>query len=514
MELIPDDNNLEVKIKQEPEPKVYPKVDVTVSLICIMLGYLFIKLVLPNLIGTYSMIFNVIFCVVAIIYFKKKSISISKTSIVLLGVILLFDSNFIISSNSTIKFFNIIFVIALIIYWVFITASKTEAFKNSFIFDWFNSAFNKPFNSYADCPKSITSSFGKTHFSKNLLFVIIGLVFTIPITIVVATLLLSADTAFEHLFRFLFSNIFNNIFTFLVQFAFGLLVAFYLFGLLYSNVNKENTLNKNKETTFLQKTKIVEPVILFSALTPICLLYVMFFLSQATYFLSAFKNILPNQFSYAGYARQGFFELCTVCIINLGLIILLHVLCKENTKSKGLKFFTVTISIFTLMLISTALSKMVMYISNYGLTLLRVYSSWFMVLLAIAFVIIILVQFIKKIKLVKAFAVGFIIMFGILNFSNIDGIIANYNITQYQNGNLKELDIGMMDELSVSAVKYVAPLIDSDDAKISGDAKVYLANKRDEINNDFSHFNFSTREANKVLEKYKDKIDKLNHLKN
>ena len=143
-----------------------------------------------------------------------------------------------------------------------------------------------------------------------------------------------------------------------------------------------------------------------------------------------------------------------------------------------------------------------MYINNYGLTILRLYTSWFMALLAIIFVIIIVMQFVKKIKCVKAIAVSFIIMFGVLSFSDVDGVIANYNISQFQNGNINELDINMMYDLSDSAVQYVAPLINSDDSKISTDAKAYMKYKASEANFKFSNFNFSSNKANKVLKKY------------
>lgn len=509
------DDNIEVtniqEVKEEPDPiqlqkhneeKVYSKLDFVFSMICILLGYLFIKLVIQNIFGIYPMIFNVIFSILSVVYFKKNKIQMSKSSYVLLVIIFLFNSNFIISSNFSIKFFNIIFVIALLIYWIFITSTQTEAFKNSFVIDWLKSAFEIPFSGYGECPKAIVKSSKSSGVNKNIIYILTGLLITIPVTVVVANLLLDADDAFKHLFNNIFSNIGSNIFIFIYQFGFGLLVAFYLFGLLYANINK--TYLKKDNTTPQYSLKIFEPLVLYSAVTPICILYVLFFFSQATYFLSAFQNTLPTQFSYAEYARKGFFELFAVALINLLIILLLNLFCKfkNSTKPKGLIFFNILLSFLTLLLITTALSKMVMYINNYGLTILRVYTSWFMTLLAIIFVIIIFMQFINRIKFVKAIAVSFILMFGILSFSDIDGIIANYNISQYQNGNINELDINMMYDLSDSAVQYVAPLINSKDSKISTDAKEYLKHKASEANYEFSNFNFSSNKANKVLKKY------------
>lgn len=485
------------------EEKVYLKKDFVFSVMCVLLGYLFIKLVLPNIFGIYLMIFNVFFSILAIVYFKKSKVKISKTSYVLLGIIILFNSNFIISSNYSIKSLNILFVISLIIYWIFITATHTEAFKNSFVIDFLKSAFEIPFSSYGDCSKAIVKSSKSTRVNKNVIQIIIGLLLAIPVTVVVASLLLNADDAFKHLFNKMFSNIGSDILTFILQFGLGLLVASYLFGLLYANINK--TYFKKDKVQYQSTTRIFEPVILYSAVTPICVLYVLFFLSQSTYFLSAFQNKLPTQFSYADYARKGFFELFAVSLINLAILFLLNLFCKlkNDKKPKGLTFFNIVISVLTLLLITTALSKMGMYINNYGLTKLRVYTSWFMVLLAIIFIIIIVTQFIKKTKVVKAIAVSFIIMFGILNFSDVDGIIANYNITQYQNGSIKELDINIMYDLSDSAVQYVAPLVNSKNLKISTEARQYMIDKSYEVNGKFSNFNFSSNKAYKVLKEYK-----------
>ena len=115
----------------------------------------------------------------------------------------------------------------------------------------------------------------------------------------------------------------------------------------------------------------------------------MFFISQAGYFLSAFTNSLPEGFTYADYARRGFFELFAIALINLGVTCFMSLFSKKAGREKpfALKFYSVMISVFTLILIATAMSKMIMYINRYGLTALRFYTSWFMVLLAMIFVL-------------------------------------------------------------------------------------------------------------------------------
>ena len=86
------------------------------------------------------------------------------------------------------------------------------------------------------------------------------------------------------------------------------------------------------------------------------------------------------------------------------------------------------------------MSKMIMYIDNYGLTELRLYTSWFMVLLAVTFVMVIIKQFKFDMQFAKHFSVMFTIMFAILCFSRPEALIARYNIEMYESGYLDELD--------------------------------------------------------------------------
>ena len=193
----------------------------------------------------------------------------------------------------------------------------------------------------------------------------------------------------------------------------------------------------------------------FSAV-PLCVLYVIFFFSQASYFLSAFASRLPaDTASYAAYARQGFFQLCIVAVIDLAVIIGMNLFSKvgENGKKSGaLKAMTVTLCVFTVLLIITAVSKMGMYISVYGLTRLRFYTSWFMLLLGVLFIGIIISVACEKFNLSKFAVTAFTVMFAALSFSDADRLIAEYNIGRYLDGSLSSVDITMFSELSADAV--------------------------------------------------------------
>ena len=125
---------------------------------------------------------------------------------------------------------------------------------------------------------------------------------------------------------------------------------------------------------------------------------------------------------------------------------------EEGKKSKFLKAMTVTLCVFTVLLIITAISKMGMYISVYGLTRLRFYTSWFMLLLGVLFIGIIISVIWEKFNLSKFAVTAFTVMFAALSFSNADRLIAEYNIGRYLDGSLSSVDITMFSELSADAL--------------------------------------------------------------
>ncbi|MDE5737388.1 MAG: DUF4173 domain-containing protein, partial [Oscillospiraceae bacterium] len=191
----------------------------------------------------------------------------------------------------------------------------------------------------------------------------------------------------------------------------------------------------------------------YTAVTPICILYILYIISQINYFMGGFMGILAEGYTYAEYARKGFFELCIVCCINFLVITSMSQYAKitDSEKPLALKIYSIYLCFCSLFLSGTAIAKMILYIQYYGMTRMRIYTTWFMVLLVIGFVLIIIQQFIKKLNAGKIAFIAFTIMFGLLCFSKPDAFIARYNANQYLNGNLEDFDNYMLRDLSNDA---------------------------------------------------------------
>lgn len=114
---------------------------------------------------------------------------------------------------------------------------------------------------------------------------------------------------------------------------------------------------------------------------------------------------------------------------------------------------------FTLALIVTALRKMLLYIDGYGLTALRVYTSWFMVLLGMVFLLVIASQFATRLHLARGIGAAFILLFALLNFADVDARMAAYNVEHYRSGDLETIDVAHLRGLSEAAVPAAYPLL-------------------------------------------------------
>ena len=126
-----------------------------------------------------------------------------------------------------------------------------------------------------------------------------------------------------------------------------------------------------------------------------------------------------------------------------------------------LKGISLAYSVFTLILLSTAAAKLVLYIDRFGLTTKRVYAAWFMAVLAILFLLIIVKQFVSKIKMIPIGAAVVVAMFGLLSFSGADAFIAEYNIDRYLNGTIKRLDVEALGDLGYASVPSLEKLINA-----------------------------------------------------
>ena len=274
----------------------------------------------------------------------------------------------------------------------------------------------------------------------NIGKIILGLALAVPVLIIVVPLLVSSDQAFESLISKINGRTVFEIITVLLL---GFLLLIMLFGQLFTLKNSPK--KEDTQTGF----KGIDSVIITSFLSVISVVYLLYLLSQLAYFFDGFMGVLPIEFTAAEYARRGFFEICIITAINLTIVALSFALCKKTEKGLPiiLKIICSFLSVFSLLLDATAIAKMVMYVKRFGFTRLRLFTTVFMVFLAILFIVAIFKLYIKNLKYMKTVLVVGTVFVLALTFFNVDGFISNYNVNAYLKEDLKTVDIEAISNL-------------------------------------------------------------------
>lgn len=437
--------------------------DAVISLVCFGLGLVFTHFVCENAGGLWGGIMWLLFGITGAAFVKLKKIPVRRAQLITFAAAICFCFTPLFCANPFINTLAAIFVFLLYFY-LGITLGGAEIFGEHFVSDLFKSVFVQPFSCYGDGPRAAGKLLKNKRAGKNAGLAILGLVIAIPLTLVVLFLLMYSDDRFENVITGAMENLPHFKIIYAIELGFAFVVWMYLFGAL--SAAAEPASPRYFEASRL---RVIPDALGYSAVTPICLFYILYIALQFGYFTAAFTGQLPENSSYSSYARRGFFELCVIAVINLAVIVILQCFMQRKEGDKptaALKVYTAAISVFTLFLIASAISKMVLYINEMGMTPLRIYTSWFMILLAIIFVLIIISQ-LADIKFWKTAFAAFAVMMGLLCFGNIDGMIADYNVTAYETGRLETVDFGVLEELGEPAVVHVERLKDCSDKSVA-----------------------------------------------
>jgi hypothetical protein len=188
-------------------------------------------------------------------------------------------------------------------------------------------------------------------------------------------------------------------------------------------------------------------------------LFAAFVAIQFAYFFGGERTIEVGSITYAQYARRGFFELVAVSVLTLGLSLILDHVSVRQGKRENIIFRVLALAIVgltTIMLVSAS-QRMWLYEEAFGFTQLRVYTHVFMLWLGVLFGFYVLAVFRLRMNI---FSLGLVLAVigyvGTLNLMNVDRYIADRNIARYHEG--QDLDIAFLNILSADAVPAVLPL--------------------------------------------------------
>lgn len=435
-------------------PRPFSVLECIFAWLCFAAGYAFWRIfpIGSNPLGGF--IFVVVLFAATAVILLRKGVKLKLLPLLAAASAITVSLGLFFSANGTLHFFSYAYALAVYCYFLYAAGGNIAGFSDWILIDFIKALFVLPFHSFGQLFRAMFS--GKASGGGKFLFkLLLGIAAAFIPTVTVLTLL-SYDSGFSALIGKIFSFDLSNIFSHILSLALAIPVGMYLFGLYVSSIDRKcmNIMSAERCKAASSQVRFVPVVTALAAVVPLLCVYLIFFISQWQYYISGFTGSLPASFSYAEYAREGFFQLCAVSVINFFVVmaIMLFLRRDANRPPVLLKVLTVLFSVLTLILISTAAAKMVMYINCYGLTQKRVYATWLMAVLAVVFLLILLRQFIPRLNAVALSLTVCVVLFAVLSLANTDALIARYNVDRYLDGSLATVDVEAIDALGDAGI--------------------------------------------------------------
>jgi len=331
--------------------------------------------------------------------------------------------------------------------------------------------------------------------SATIRKVLIGVAISFPLLFVIVNLLVSADQQFGNLIgtfpRWLLGLKIEEEVLRTIAITIYTLAIFGLFQVL-------KTKQQLPAETPKQKEKMAwDSVISLTVLTLLNIVYLLFVFVQFQYF---FSETLKEGYTYAEFARRGFFELLFVTMLNLLIISTI-----VSFVDKASKFTTLAIRallsllvIFSGVMLYSAFIRLFMYEEAYGFTFARVLAHSFMVFLLVILCYSFMRIWMERLSLVRFYIISAIIFYTLVNTVQLDTFVVERNIERYSETG--KIDIYYLNSLSYEGVEGLVELykLNPDHPGLSD----LLLQRRQEIldsEESWNMINMSRRSAEKAI---------------
>ena len=238
----------------------------------------------------------------------------------------------------------------------------------------------------------------------------------IPAVIFLCVLLSGADMVFRNMLSVVISKFLNPVTLFMVviQTVFWSLAMYCLVCSAYGGSISDGMVNVRRHS----------PVAAVSFMAMVGLVYLVFCVIQIVYLFMG-KGSLPEGMTYSQYARQGFFQLLFVAVLNLVMVLMCLKYFREHAL---LNVFLLLVSLCTYVMLASAVYRMVLYVQQYQLTFLRILVLWFLAMLFVLMAGVVILIFNHEFPLFRfclAVVSSFYLVFA---WMRPDYITARYNV--------------------------------------------------------------------------------------
>ena len=277
-----------------------------------------------------------------------------------------------------------------------------------------------------------------------------GILIALPILAIFAILLSSADPIFGDWIKTVFNL--EKLPEYLFRLFYILLIAGFLTGIYLKAILPAHTAEKPDPNQPWMKPFLgwTEGAIV---LTAVNLLFLTFVIIQVRYLFGGAANISETGYTYAEYARKGFFELVAVAVLSLGLYLVLNTITRTEKRGAKIAFSVLSILLMAnvTVILASSLMRLMLYEQAYGFSRLRTYTHVFIYWLAALLVVTIVLELIHKRGHMGLALLIVLVGFGAsVAILNVDGFIVNQNVRQAGSG--EALDVSYLNSLSTDAV--------------------------------------------------------------
>ncbi len=343
--------------------------------------------------------------------------------------------------------------------------------------------------------------------------VVRGILIALPVLLIFASLLASADLIFgQQLDAFLKLFKLDRLPEYIFRLIYIVAIGYALAGVFL------HAASQSKDEKLLGEDKPLAPRFLGFTETAIVLgsvimLFTAFVVVQFRYFFGGQANIHIEGYTYSEYARRGFGELAAVAFFSLLMILGLSTITRRETVTQRRTFSGLSVAIVVLvavMLIS-AYQRLMLYEAAYGFSRLRTYTHVVLVWIGLLLAAVVVLEVIQRERAFAAAALiaslGFASSLSILN---VDGFIVQQNVSRATQG--EGLDVPYLASLSTDSVPVLVDIFQNPTYPgLTRDAvgAVLFCRLHSEprgSNSDWRSFSFSRWQADSALKKVQGKL--------
>ncbi len=278
----------------------------------------------------------------------------------------------------------------------------------------------------------------------------IGFIIALPIIIVFAGLFISADKIFADLIDKFFQDLPKTLPWRIFR---TLAITLFLSGLFYVIVHPVHSLKE-----FVTKTLKSDKVVASTILILLNLLFAVFVFIQIKYLFGSSSYVFSSNYTFAEYARKGFFELVLVLIFVAIIFMIFFRSFSGKNYSRLIAILQFLFSAQTIIIAVSALKRMYLYQEIYGFTIKRLYVEWFiyfviLILAVAAICLLINWSYHRFVHLTLALGLTALTVVCLIN---VDKVIAKENVDRYLAKKQKEFDMNYLLNLSVDVYPEVS----------------------------------------------------------